>query len=144
MLFSPPFIPFHSLLSCGGIVMLLSSTHLRVLSRSCLIPSIYSRSAVQIISFLFFLYLVLTGVLCPFAQVLSVHQASHIFPTGVLFEFVSSLFLFSNGVFSTLFIFVVFFLHFAQPLKVRGFTHWSKKQLSLPLIFLFLFPPVPS
>ncbi len=36
------------------------------------------------------------------------------------------------------------FFHFAQPLKVHGFTRLSKKQLSLPLIFLFLFPPVPS
>ena len=37
---------------------------------SSLIPSIYRRSAVQIISFLFLPYLVLIGVLCPFAQVL--------------------------------------------------------------------------
>ena len=34
-----------------------------ILSRSCSIPSIYSRSAAQIISFLFLLYLVLTRVL---------------------------------------------------------------------------------
>ena len=33
-----------------------------ILSRSCSIPSIYSRSAAQIISFLFLLYLVLTEV----------------------------------------------------------------------------------
>ena len=63
MLCSPPFIPFHSLISSGGIVMLLSSTHHLVLSRSSSIPSIYNRSAIQIISFLFLLYLVLTGVL---------------------------------------------------------------------------------
>ena len=36
------------------------------------------------------------------------------------------------------------FFYIAQPLKVRGFTRLSKKQFSLPLLFLFLFPPVPS
>ena len=53
MLFSSPFFSLHSFICSEGIVMLLSSTHHLVLSRSCPIPSIYRRSAVQIISFLF-------------------------------------------------------------------------------------------
>ena len=36
------------------------------------------------------------------------------------------------------------FFQYVQPLKVRGFTCLSKKQLSLPLLFLFCFSPVPS
>ena len=36
------------------------------------------------------------------------------------------------------------FFQFVQPLKVHGFTRFSKKQISLPLLFLFIFPPVPS
>ena len=54
------------------------------------------------------------------------------------------LFLFSTAVLSTVFNSVVFSLSTFQPLKVRGFTHLSKKQLSLPPLFLFRFPPVPS
>ena len=93
-------------------MMLLSATHLLVFSGSCsfrpypfnrsvmsfffkyplilssLIPSIYRWSAVQIISFLFLPYLVLTGVLCPFAQALSFYQVFHLFSTEVLSEFV--------------------------------------------------------
>ena len=52
----------HSFNSSGGSVLLISSSIL-ILSRSCSIPSIYSRSVVQIISFFFLLYLVLNGVL---------------------------------------------------------------------------------
>ena len=84
---SPIFIPRIYLLlfiSSGGIVMLLSSTNHLVLSRSCnfsflirlagvscfhsssfilsSFPSSFSRNAAQIISILFLLYLILTGV----------------------------------------------------------------------------------
>ena len=51
-----------------------------ILSRSCSIPSIYSRSATHIISFLFLLYLVLTGVVSN--SILSIVLVIHCFATS--------------------------------------------------------------
>ena len=107
--------------------MLLSSTHHLVLSQSCsfraypfnrsvvssfqVIPilssfaSLFYRSAVCILSFSFLAYSVSTGVVtCPS---LSLELFIHGFATPKFSQ--CSLFLFSNGVFSTSFIFVVFF-----------------------------------
>ena len=65
------FIPFHSFYSSGGIVMLLSATHLLVLSGSCS-----------------FLDLSIQPECCvPFAQVLSFYQVLHLCSTRVLPEF---------------------------------------------------------
>ena len=67
----PSFIPFHSFFCSGGIVMLLSSTHLLVLSRSCSFYDCpFNRSIV------------------PSCQVLSSYQVLLLFSTGVLSEFV--------------------------------------------------------
>ena len=57
----------------------------------------------------------------------------------------SSSFLFSNGVFSTSFIFVVFFLSICSTSQgsLVSFV-CQRSNLVLPLLFLFLFPPVPS
>ena len=81
----------------------------------------------------------LTGVLCPFAQVpFALSSLAYLLNQSAA-RSCSPLFLFSNGVFSTSFISVVFFsrngLTFA---RFFGFTHWSKKQLSFYL-FSFLF-----
>ena len=69
----------------------------------------------------------LTGVLCPFAQVLFALSslASHFYRSAV--RICSSLFLFSNGVFSTSSIFVVFFFKFVQPRKVLWFHSFVKE-----------------
>ena len=117
---------------------------------SSLIPSIYRRSAVQIISFLFLPYLVLTGVLCPFVQVLFAlsslaslfnRSAARIWSSLIPFLNRSgsniylpfnlkvsqcSLSLVSNGVFSTLFSFVLFFSRISQPRKVLWFHSFVK------------------
>ena len=104
------------------------------------LASVFNRSAVRICSSLFLVYLISTRVVpirsCPlFSSFIALQPPRFTW---------CSFFLFSTKVLSIVFNSVVFFLSTFQPLKVRGFTHWSKKQLSLPLIFLFLFPPVPS
>ena len=75
-----------------------------------LIPSIFSRNAAQIISFLFLPYLVLTRVLCPFAQVLFCLIKSCIPSQPECYPDRFLPFLFLNGVLWTLFSSVVSFL----------------------------------
>ena len=73
----------------------------------------------------------LIGVLCPFPQVLSALSslASLFYRSAV--RICSSLFLFLNGVLSTLFISVVFFSRNGLTFsRLFGLTHLSKKQLS--------------
>ena len=64
------------------------------------------------------------------AQVLSFYQALHIFPTGVLFEFVLPCSFFLTECFQLRSFSLHSFFLVAQPCKVRGFTRLSKKQLN--------------
>ena len=118
-----------------------------------------------------FMRIHLTGVSCPLFKFFSSYQVLHLFSTGVLPEFlilIPSLSSFNRSGFNIYLItkplgtrripcssfltecfqlcssLLFSFFHFAQPLKVHGFSRLSKKQFSLPLIILFLFPPVPS
>ena len=156
-----PFFSLHSFISTGGIVILLSSNHLLVLSRSSSFlaypfnrsvvsslqflfilssfPSLFYRSAVQILSFLFLGYLIIprwSYSFCSWSSYFHVfqHSSSRNTPcSSFLMDWLQSR---SSLLYS--------FFYIAQPLKVHGFTRLSKKQLSLPLIFLFLFHLVPS
>ena len=159
-----------------------------IFPNSSSIPSICSRSAAQIISFLFLLYLVLIGVLWLSLLFYPESHPSAFFLTSsysmpsisnrsvVVIDPYRSLYIsfqpeclhvllvhcnpflmsfnlqgsrnvpcsfLSNGVFSTLFIFVVFFLSFVQPIKVLWF-HSFVKEATLFYLFLFRFSPVPS
>ena len=136
MLFSPPFfwIPFLLLFRRHCDVTLFNPSS--CLSRSCSAPTIFSRSAAQIIPFFSLSILFLTGVSCPlfkfyhlikflFNYFLFNRSASRIWSSlipflnrSVFYIYLAlqpqgflqcSLSLFSNGVFLTLFTFVVFF-----------------------------------
>ena len=97
------------------------------------------------VNIMFFPLLIhLTGVLCPLLKFFSSYQVSYHFSTGVLPEFVLPCSSFLTECFQLCSSSLVSFFHFAQPLKVHGFTRLSKKQFSLPLIVLLLFPLVPS
>ena len=122
----------------------------QVLFALSILPSLFNRSAVLD----FFLTpcsihsIVPEAVCCDFIKYLLILSSSYSIP--FLFNrsaarSCSSLFLFSNGVFSTLFISVVFFsrndLTFSRSF---GFTRLSKKQLSFTSsLSLPFFPPVP-
>ena len=115
--FSSPFLSFNYQLlffRSGGIVLLFSSTHLLVLSRSCSFHDCpFNRSVVPSAQVLF----ILSSLVSLFNR--SVDRSC------------SSLFLFASGVLSTSFISIVFFsrnvLIFS---RFFGFTRLSKKQLS--------------
>ena len=115
------------------------------LSRSCPIPSIYSRSAAQITSFLFLLYLILTRVLWPFFSSSFRLIKSFISFQPKCYPNRLFLFLFLNGVSSTSFISVYSIL--GNGLTFQGSLVslvCQRSNLVLPLLFLFFFPPVPS
>ena len=145
--FSSPFCysnNLSSILSSRGFGRLLSLTHHLVLSRSCYFRAYpFNRSVVSSLQVLFIL-----------SSLASVSTRVVPIPSCPLYSsFIAlqpprftwcSLFLFSTTVLSIVFNSVVFCLSIFQPFKVHGFTRSSKKQLSLPLIFLFLFPLVPS
>ena len=108
--------------------MFLSSTHLLVLSGSCSFHAYpFNRSVRSSAQVLFYLSIL----------------ASLFYRSAV--RICSSLFLFSNGVFSTLFISVVFlsFNLFNLSRFVVSLV-CQRSNLVLLLLFLFLFPPVPS
>ena len=144
--------------------MLLSSTHLLVLSGSCSFRAYpFNRSVVssfQVSSHFvkfnsFHLqaeccpnYIILipslscfNRVLCPFAQVLfALSSLASLFNRSVVWIF-SSLFLFSNGVFSTSFISIVFFSQ--KDLTSQGSLVslvGQRSNLVLPLLLIFHFP----
>ena len=80
---------------------------------------------------IFFMIVYLTGVLCPFAQVPFALSSLAYLLNRSASRICSCLFLFLNGVLSTLFIFVVLFLSNLLNLsRFLGFTSLSKKQLS--------------
>ena len=124
--FSSPFfilIIYLLLLSPGGIVLLLFSNLFLV----------------------HIMFIILTGVLCPFAQILFILSSFASLFNWSAIRICSSLFLLSNGVFSTSFISVVFF--YRNCLTSQGSLvslACQRGNLVLPLLFLFSFSPVPS
>ena len=88
-----------------------------------------------------FVLIQLTRVLCPFGQVLfALSSLASLFNRSAV-RICSSLFLFSDGVFSTLIFFILLFSgRWLNLSRLFGFTRLSKKQLSLSLLFLFRFP----
>ena len=143
------FIPFHSFFYSGGIVMLLSATHHLVCQRSCSfraypfnqsvvssaqvlfilssLVSLFNRSAVRIWSSLIpFLNRRVFNIYLPFN--LKVSQCS--------------LSLVSNGVFSTLFSFVLFFSRISSTSQ-GSLVSLVRQRSNFVLPLLSLFPPVP-
>ena len=135
MLFSSPFFCFDdptSILSPRGLVRLLFSLLISVCQDHILsFANPFSTRVLCFQSSIFSSYQVLIQLLFLFNR--SVARSC------------SSLFLFSNGVFSTSFISVVFFSRNGLTFsRFFGFTHWSKKQLSFTSsLSLPFFPPVP-
>ena len=99
---------------------MLSSKYHPILSSSYSIPSLFSRIVVRILSLLLLVYFVLTGMVSK--SILSLELL-------VLVVLLAPLL---NGMFSTSFISVVFFLSTFQP-QVRGFTLLSSNNFVLPL-----------
>ena len=141
--------------------MLLSSTHHLVLSRYCSFPclsvnrsvvlssqvlfilsslaSLFNRSAVQICSSLFLVYLVSTRVVpipsCPlYSSFIALQPPRFTWCT---------LFLFSTAMLSIVFNSVVFFQHFNLSRFVVSLVR-QRSNLVLPPLLLVHFPPVPS
>ena len=118
----PPLIPFHSFISSRGIVMLLSSTHHLVLSRSCsFIAYPFKWRVVSIIP-------VLTGVSSK-----CFHFAKFIF-----LPFISN-----RSVFNLVHLRCILFSKLFNLSRMIGFTCLSKKQLCFTSSFS-IFSPVPS
>src|SRR3954470_16937337 len=131
MLLSSPFFSFYSFFCSGGIVLLLSSS----IFPSCQVIVLFIPCSTGVLSN----YVILVPLLYRYIGVVSYSFGSlspcfmSFNPQGSCYVPCSSLIMeclqFSSSPWYS-------FLHFAQPLKVHGFTRLSKKQLSFTSLLL--------